>query len=104
MRREQACRRCYQWLDRIRGKDDPHQVRFNHTFYEVMLKWYDEEPLGRKIPRVVRVEWQDGREQTFRGIFHVGQIPERFWERLPDNCKVTGDLHLPTMEEILEAR
>ena len=84
------CFTCKFWYEKIPLADDSKVVRIHHTHY-----WIGEEANkgvfrgfgGQKFV----IKFNDGRnEVTTTNLWCQGEIPERFWDRLPDNAEFVG--------------
>jgi hypothetical protein len=77
------------WDEKVAIKDEPFVVRADHTHYIVR-----EEP-GDGIHRgflghggaEFKFIMFDGREIVSHNVWYQGEIPEEYWDRLPDNAE-----------------
>ena len=81
----QLCHTCNFWQTHIEHKDDPECIRAGHKHYRV----YPDKNSGFKGfgGHTFTIEMLDGRIITTSNLWQQGEIPERFWEQLPDNAK-----------------
>lgn len=79
----ELCFHCLFWTEFVWAKDDPKNVRWRHHHYTIG----EEDAKGERgnYGRKYAVYFQ-GRRVITTNLWHQGEIPERFWDRLPDNC------------------
>lgn len=85
------CRPCVRWLERVRNVDDPKVVRANGSAYYLGL---DSPTTPREwkghAGATFLIEYKDGRPaKVTSDLWHQGEIPAHFRDRLPDNATVT---------------
>jgi hypothetical protein len=79
------CFTCMHWMEKIEIKDKPTTVRVNHMHYKIEPddpKAYFKGFGGAEF----KIRFHDGREVVTHNLWYQGEIPERFWDRLPDNA------------------
>lgn len=90
------CRRCLPhriFLEAIKRAYDPDQVRVDHVLYEIR----PEVPPDPRFPREATggrgfggqeftIRFHNGRTIKTRNLWWLGDIPEEYWEALPDNA------------------
>jgi len=86
MRRLGVCVSCEFWLGWVERRDDSRVARVNHVHYFVEDEFDTCGVRGFDGRRFV-IEWNDGRRATTTNLWCQGDIPEYFWDRLPDNAK-----------------
>lgn len=84
------CSDCHFWATKINW-DPENVVRVDHRHYHI-----GEEVTGPGFVghggRVFRIYFFDGRVVETRNLWSQGEIPERFWDRMPDNARfITED-------------
>jgi len=81
------CSDCFFWVTKINW-DPQNVVRVNHEHFHIS----DPDPgfFGGHGGRAFRIYFNDGRIVESRNLWSQGTIPERFWDRLPDNATMTS--------------
>ena len=87
LKREQLCPDCYFWLPIVRERNNPKRVIVDHVAYRIGEG-------DKKTPKCIlgfggrkfRIKFNDGRIVETIDLNCNGNIPERFWEDLPDNA------------------
>jgi hypothetical protein len=82
---EQLCFTCHFWLDYVKQKDDLAVARIDGAHYVVCPE--NEQGVRGFGGRKFAIEFFDGRHVETANLWHQGEIPIRFRERLPDNAK-----------------
>lgn len=82
--RAQLCRRCHYWHEAIALAADPRSVRVRGVHWFIGAE--DERGTRGFGGRRFRVRFLDGREALTSNLWHQGEIPARFRDRLPDNA------------------
>lgn len=96
LRAEGYCAKCLPhapWIMAIKQANDEDQVRINHVLYRIRPevkpdRRYPVEATGGRGfgGRTFVIEFKDGRVVTTRDLWYLGDIPEEYWEALPDNA------------------
>lgn len=84
------CFDCEFWIRKI-DWDVLNVVRVNHHHYHIAEAAPGEYFRGHG-GRSFRVYFFDGRVVESQNVWSQGEIPERFWDRLPDNAELVSDL------------
>lgn len=86
MRELQLCFDCLFWTEYVEQKDSPHVVRVDGVHYVIGG--------GEDYPTHIRgfggseftVAFFDGRKVKTANLWHQGEIPENFRDKLPNNA------------------
>lgn len=80
------CFTCNHWEEWAEKKDNPRIARIDHNHYYI-----ESESAGKLFRGFAghrfKILFNDGREVVTTNLWHQGEIPEHFWEKLPDNAK-----------------
>lgn len=85
MLEESLCFFCDFWSEWVGKKDRPEVARIEGRHYWVNPLTSDSRWNGFGGQRF-KIRWFDGREQETNNLWHQGEIPAHFRERLPDNA------------------
>lgn len=88
MKDEKLCFRCWHWLRLVAVKDKPTTVRAKGHHYQM---GDDRDPFPGFAGATWTVKFHDGRVVTTKNLWHQGEVPEHFRERLPDNAEFVVD-------------
>lgn len=84
------CSDCFFWIGKVSMADWALTVRVNHEHYTVHK--HDPSALFQGYGgRPFRVYFNHGLVIESRNVWSQGTIPERFWDRLPDNARLVVD-------------
>lgn len=87
---ERLCFRCHFWLEKVLKRDDPSVARIAGQHWTVCSE--DVHPSDRGMcGRRFTIVWDDGRRVVTSNLWHQGDIPTLFRERLPDNARFELD-------------
>lgn len=86
MKRRQLCFTDLFWHEKIDIKDRPEVVRVKHTHYIIGREDPDERFRGFGGERFI-IKFHDGRRVVSTNLWCQGGIPQRYWDRLPDNAE-----------------
>lgn len=87
LHKARLCFDCMFWIDKINAD---RAVRVNHEHY--MLGEEDATGYFRGFGgRSFRIYFFDGRVVESNNLWCQGEIPEHFWDRLPDNARLIAD-------------
>ena len=79
------CFYCSFWEEKVRIKGDPNQTIVNGEHY--MVGSSTNGPIRGFGGADFSIEYFDGRRIECNNLWHQGEIPEHFRNRLPDNAK-----------------
>lgn len=82
------CFMCLFWIELVEERGDPRHLVSNGHHYTI----HDENMRGMRGfgGRKWAVYFHDGRREITTNLWHQGEVPERFRERLPDNATLMG--------------
>ena len=83
---KQLCFNCNFWAEKVGIKDRPRVARIDGHHYQIGTDAGDTAFRGFGGRKFV-ILFNDGRRMQTSNLWHQGEIPERFRERLPDNAK-----------------
>jgi len=76
------------WNYYVTQKDNPKCIRIDHTHYYIGSESKDIRDMGFRGfgGRRFTIKHNDGRLIITTNLWHQGDIPKEFWDRLPDNA------------------
>jgi hypothetical protein len=84
LREKNICFTCHFWLEKVALKDDPRVARIDHVHYMIFPpKTNGFRGFGG---RMFTIQFEHITVRT-SNLWYQGEIPEHFWDQLPDNAK-----------------
>lgn len=86
LRDKQLCFSCNFWIEKVEIRDKSRVARINGHYYQISSIWGAGAFRGFGGQKSV-ILFHDGRRVKTTNLWHQGEIPVRFRERLPNNAK-----------------
>lgn len=85
--KRQLCFDCYFWIKYVDKVDHPYCVRVDGSHYYIGIEHPGHSAFQGFGGKKFIIKFNDGRKIVSTNLWHQGEIPSRFRDRLPDNAK-----------------
>ena len=80
------CFNCSFWLEHVNNSNNQRSVRTNNEHYWIASEFASRNHFRGFAGYKFIIHFEDGRKVISTNLWYQGEIPERFRDRLPNNC------------------